>query len=127
MKKSIEQEIRKAVKDYMTKDLFADGYTPGMAMEAAKHDMVAVEQNIIDDLLVIIKDEVSDVFNDLVANDRNYLSEDSRDNEKPGLDRVIADVEQKKQSEDKLDWLGKLVARDEKLFQEKQAQKGEER
>lgn len=81
MNKSVEQEIRKAVKEYMTKDLFTDGYKPGMAMEAANHKMADIEQNIINDLLVVIKDEVSDVLNDLIAKDRGYLSEETCDDE----------------------------------------------
>ena len=96
MKKDIEQKIRKAVKDYMTKDLFADGYTPGMAMEAANHNMEAIEQNIINDLLVVIKDEISDVFNDLVAKDCSYLNDESLDARTPSLDSVISNAEAKK-------------------------------
>lgn len=127
MKTNIEQKIKNAVKDYMTKDLFTDGYTPSMAIEATNHTRADVEQNIINDLLVIIREEVSDVLSDLIENERSYLNDDARDARKPGLDSIISDAEQMKQSDDKLDWLGKLIAKDERRFQEKQAQKGEER
>lgn len=87
-KKNIEQEIRNAVKDYMTKDLFSGGYTPEMALEPVNYKMEIIEQNIVNDLLVIIKDEVSAVLNDLVAKDH-----------KPGLDSLISDAEQQKQTQ----------------------------